>query len=82
MNEEIALCLLVHYDYSIKKLMALLESSGMNSSYEIVQLINKMTGADSKIEFIGYLNKLSEMGLDAHLERETAAKQLARKARK
>jgi len=82
MTEEIALCLLMRYDYSIKDMMALLESSGMNSSYEIVQLINKMTGADSKIEFIGYLNKLSEMGLDAQLEREAAAKELARKGRK
>ena len=82
MTEEIALCLLMRYDYSVKNLMAHLEASGMNSSYEIVQLINKMTGADSKIEFIGYLNKLSEMGLDAHLEREAAAKQEARRARK
>ena len=82
MTEEIALCLLMRYDYSIKDLMALLESSGMNSSYEIVQLINKMTGADSKIEFIGYLNKLSEMGLDAHFGREVAVKEQPRKARK
>jgi hypothetical protein len=37
----------------------------MNSSYEIVQLINKMTAADAKIEFIGFLNKISEMGFDA-----------------
>jgi len=36
MNEEIALCLLMQHDYSIKKVIALMETQGMNSSYDIV----------------------------------------------
>lgn len=60
MNEEIALRLLMLNDYDIVKTLALVESSNMGASYEIVNLINKMTSSDPKIEMIGYLIKLSE----------------------
>ena len=58
MTEEIALRILMSNGYSIKNALGIMDSTGMNSSYEIVQLINKMTAADPKIEFIGYLIKL------------------------
>jgi len=60
MNEEIALRLFMLNDYDIVKTLALVESSNMGASYEIVNLINQMTSSDPKIEMIGYLIKLSE----------------------
>ena len=60
MNEEIALRLLMLNNYEVKRALSFLESSHMGASYEIVHLINQMTQADAKIEFIGYLNKLTE----------------------
>lgn len=64
MNEPIALRILMLSDYDVRRALALLETSNMHSSYEIVQMINQMTSSDAKVEMIGYLCKLSEFGLD------------------
>ena len=64
MNEPIALRILMLSDYEPRRALALLETSNMHSSYEVVQIINQMTNSDAKAEMVGYLCKLSEFGLE------------------
>ncbi len=61
MNEELALKLLMQNSYDISRTLNTLGTSNMASSFEIVQLINQMTESDAKIEFTGYLIKLSDI---------------------
>jgi hypothetical protein len=62
MNEEIALRLLMHNEYSVEATLRQLEQSQqMGPSYfEIVTLINSMTHSDAKIEFLSFLIKIAE----------------------
>lgn len=62
MNEEIALSLLMKEGYNVQQCLAKMESSQLGMSFEIVQEINRMTAANPRIEFLGYLLRLEEMG--------------------
>ncbi len=63
-NEEVALRILMLSNHDVRRALSLLETSNMQTSYEVVQMINQMTSADAKAEMIGYLSRMSEEGLD------------------